>query len=591
MANGKDATLTASGALVGGSAVLAKTGRFAFLSNPVAALGISLGLSWLSRLVRRDDRPFATIRVAQREAQVGPAPSQVVFGAKGTRTPCVPLNPGVRQYSITGDTRSGWAYDYPLLVSEGSCLGLERNPVIWIDGQYIPLVEVPRSEAKHPNFPAIPANAKGWTNRDGLRGRGSALVRPGRSVMVYEYLEGGAWGSLSDATAALAEDSDDRWPEDRAMENVSGLHVRLWEQPLPDNPYPNEGNEEFRRQRIDEYISHPVWPSTQNAKFEALFGGVKITWPGQPVPTATSNAAAIRWWFERTYLRVPAEAYDRASVEAAVNECARPIRYYQGEEYLAEYGSGREGERAVVTPLYEMNGLFFGDDDVARIVNEMDFAWDGHVVVEDGARVFRPGRFREPIHHLDESLLAEPPVLQVGGVHNSVYRGVRATMAQSEHDYRRLPASGTPAFVFGQEGQPGEVYDLGTRAFVTNHYQLARLCRRWLQRLRESRRAVVRVPARKKLQLRNLRRGDPVGLLAPSVGASGGEWIVMGRTTDEDKAMRLVLTPDINWREPAVFPPLRRRARGTTDPGGGGVEPPDPTVEGEPGTEQPPAEN
>ena len=590
MANGKDATLTATGALVGGSAVVAKTGaKFAFLANPVAAIGISLGLSWLSRLVRRDDRPVATIGVAQRLAKVEDNEGQVVIGEKGTRTPARPLSPGTRQYSIPDDNRSGWAWDYPLLVSDGSCLGLERNPVIWVDGEYIPLVEVPRTEAKHPNFPAIPANAKGWTNRDDLRGRGSALARPGRSLMVYEYLDGGVWSTLSEVGA---EDvNGDPWPDDREMVNLSGLHIRLWEQPLPDNPYPNEGNEEFRRQRIDEYISHPVWPSTQNARFEALWGGVKITWPGQPVPTATSNAACIRWWYERTYLRIPTEEYDRASVEAAVNLCAKRMRYYQGDDYLAQYGSGREGERAVVTPLYEMNGIIFSGDNPARIADEMDFAWDGHVFVEDGARVFRPGQYREPIHHLDESLFSEPPVLQVGGVHNAVYRGVRSTMAQSEHDFRRLPASASPAFVFGQERRPAEVYDIGTRALVTNHYQMARLNYRWLQRLREPRRYVCRIPAQKKFPLRAIRLGDPVSITAPSVGAKGVTAIVMGRTTEEDKAMRLVLAPDINWREPAVFPPLQRRSAGTTDPGGGGVEPPDPTVEGEPGTERPPAEN
>lgn len=594
MANGKDSTLTASGAVVGGTAVAAKAGKLAFLSNPFVGIGLALGLSWLSRLIRRDDRPVATIKLAERTARVGPAPTQVVFGAKGTRTPCVPLTPGYRQDSIRGDNRSGPAFDYALFVSNGYCKGLEDDPVIWVDGEYIPLVRVPNTDPKHPNFPAIPVNARGWTNRDALRGRGSALARPGRSLMVYEYIEGGPWSTLTEVTQHFDRE-EDRWDEDRFMENLSGLHVRLWEQPLPDNPYPNEGNEEFRRQRIDEYISRPVWPATQNARFEVLFGGVLITWPGQTTPVATSNAAAIRWWFDRTFLRIPVEEIDRDSVRDAVNVCDQVIRLYMDDAYLAEYGSGEEGERAILFPRYHMNGLFFGDDLVARIEDEMDFAWFGRVAIEDGARVYRPGAPREPIHHLDESMFADefPLTLQSGDIDIAVTRGVAATMAQSEHDFRRLPATATPALTFGQEDHPAEIRELGQRAFVTNHFQAATNLEYTRRLLRETRRAVGVMPVEKRLRINTYLLGDPVSLSAPSIRAFGNTWIIVGRSPVRDESgqvrgVRFVFRPDIDWRQPAVFPPLPRAIAGTSDPTGGGTEPPDPTVGTEP--EPPPTE-
>ena len=568
-----------------GAAKAGKGALGAFLSNPFVAIGLTLGLSWLSRLFRRDKTPVATVRAVTRNIRIVPAPSQTVIGEKGTRTKCVPVF-DAQQPSIEGDPNSGTAWDYGVFVSNGYCLGLEVAPVIWVDGERIPLEEVSPTAAKHRNFPACPSNARCWTNRDDLRGRGSALSRSGRSIMVYEYISGGVWESLASVTRRFEREAD-RWPESRFVQGISGLHIRLWEQPLPANPWPSEQNKEFVEARKREWSARPVWPTTNNATFEVIFGGVKFSYPGQSEPKATSNAAAIRWWWLLNHRRVPPEKIDRKSVEDAISVCAEEIRYYTADDYLDEYGPGVEGIRHIPSKRYAMNGVIFGDDRADAVEDEMDFAWMGRVAREDGAYVFRPGRQREPIHYLDESMFSDdfPPVLQSGGFQNAICGGVRMTMAQSEFSESRLPTSSAPAMTHGEETLPGEVTDIGTRAFVSDPWQAARACELTRRILREQRRGIFTIPARHKLRLRSIRVGDPVSIRAPSIGAKGETWIITGRGVAPNKSMRLVAQPDIDWSEPAVAPALPRPSGGT----GASPEVVDPTVE--PGEEEPPSEN
>ena len=229
---------------------------------------------------------------------------------------------------------------------------------------------------------------------------------------------------------------------------------------------------------------------------------------------------------------------------------------------------------------------------MSAIRDELDFAWMGRVATEDGAAVWRPGHLREPVLRLDETDFSGPATLQSGGFENAITAGVRLTMAQSQFDEDRLATSAAPALTFGQEDLPGEVVDIGERAFVTDPFLAARNCEYTRRILRETRRAIIPIRVSRKLRLRALRVGDPVSLHAPDINARGETWVVVGRDVQPDKSMRLVLQPDIDWSEPSVLPPLRSAAStGTASPNTGEpTDPTEPSAPTEPSSETPPTE-
>ena len=118
-------------------------------------------------------------------------------------------------------------------------------------------------------------------------------------------------------------------------------------------------------------------------EFNFLVYGLKFVWPGQLTRRWTNNAAAVRWWYERTQVGRPADSMDEASFQEAYRTCARQVG-----------GAGGFSR-------YTINGILHSGEDPAYVGEQMDIAWQGYCVEHNGRLFFRPGAEREPVGHID----------------------------------------------------------------------------------------------------------------------------------------------------------------------------------------------
>lgn len=196
------------------------------------------------------------------------------------------------------------------------------------------------------------------------------------------------------------------------------------------------------------------WSSVPS--FEFLVKGVRISWPGQPNPIWTENAAACRYHYMTVAKGVNPAYFDEPSVISAAA--------ISGEEYAADQGSELR---------YSINGVISDDDDFDSVIKQMDLAWSGTAPEINGLIHFRPGAPRSARATIEATDLVDgehPAWSLEPDLENRADALDSALRAEADHDF--LPFS-MPRY--GSSAVDAVVEDLGDFYFVAYRATATRL--------------------------------------------------------------------------------------------------------------------
>ena len=402
-----------------------------------------------------------------------------------------------------------------MLLSEGECEGIER---IWLGTQEI---EFTRS---------------GNTLTPIQRGTmfGGHIIEPADNrnyngkILFYEYFDGsGTQGqSLRDAVPS-------EWTAAHRLENKSWVHVVLTQ--------PNYGKKIDRR----------FWSRIPEITFQIK--GIKITWPGQSTPIWTESAAAIRYWWLRNRRGIPAAAIDEASVMSAHQLCDETINHILPPAYQ-EFSS--------TSKRYSINGIIHSDDDHERVEAEMDFAWQGFAVEQDGVFFFRPGSDRVISGTIDPDNIQNIDSIQPAAAIQDRVNAVQMALAQSrEHDWLEL--SLPEIRDIAAEARDGTYLpqDLGKRAFVADPIAGGRLAAITLRRARASAIFKYTLKAGVDMEWLSISPGDWLKINDPEHGLVDFQVMVLTSELNPDWSVTLTMIeqPDGVYADTLILPPLKPR--------------------------------
>lgn len=340
------------------------------------------------------------------------------------------------------------------------------------------------------------------------------------------------WASVRLAGAGLP--TAERWTEEHRLDGVAGVHVEI----------------------IQPGVNY--WATLPDVEF--LVRGRRIAWPGQAEPEWTENAAVVMWAFLTEFLGVSPARIDLASFRSAVARCGEVLRYE-----LPPKPAGQDDAFSGESLRYSANGIVYGDDDLERVRQELQFAMGGRVLRRNGVWRFVVGEAREPVLTIRDSDLLGEPETQLGIPEGAAVAGVQMVLAQSrEHDWAEIDLPPT----LDRLAAEGEVLELSPRAFVADPLLGHRLAAQALRRESALELVSLRLPPGPRLRNHGWGVGDPVRLFVSRLGEHGSAWEVTQHEIegdDEDLTVRMVLRPAISW-EPdyGVIP-----SRLSEDPGGG----------------------
>ena len=283
-------------------------------------------------------------------------------------------------------------------------------------------------------------------------------------------------------------------------------------------------------------------------RVEFIVRGIKIRSGRNPNGSSnkvwTENAAIVRKWWITERRGIDWTRINRTYYNAARTRCDTLIDISN----LTNFDSS-----AMSTDLkrYTINGIIQSGDDVARVEQDMDFAWDGSIVDWDGELLFRPGGTRMAVKEITIDDLVEEPVYRPGTSLNA--NRYICDIPQSEwHDY--LPYTLT-VDDDGKQTYDGQVLtlNLGQTDLVSNPAQAANLLRSAARRARASSFVEVTLAPGEDFENTTLIPGDRVTASIPDLGINDQDFFVLDSRVLPGWATRLTLTEwGSDWYDDAV---------------------------------------
>ena len=285
----------------------------------------------------------------------------------------------------------------------------------------------------------------------------------------------------------------------------------------------------------------------------------------EDVEFTQSAARAAFLWYTR-FRKLNPRRLDPEAFAAADRLCSQRLTYDFGNESSVSNYS-RHSMR------YSVNGIISSDDDPEEVERQLHMAMAGRLVYEDGVYRILPGQHVEPKWILGPKDLVGEFKIQDGKVNSQNITGVKCTLASSkEHGYEALDLD--PVHFFGEEGETGEILDLGTLAFVNDPLQALRLMWKALLRVREQKRGTGLFLPGDDGQHWNIRVGDGVQVLAPGVDPDRTTFVVDKTELDGSLNVRLSMTKQFDQSD--GHGPLPRKGANIGPQGGPTAPPPQP---------------
>ena len=376
-----------------------------------------------------------------------------------------------------------------LVLSEGACEGIDE---IWLDGEKLPVGK-------------------------GTSGGHNVFTAPGFEC--HEYFKAdGSEGAESFAAAAKGN-SDLTWDASSVQgKGLSWVYVKLTQ---------NDYGRDLDSRRYNRIPN-----------IEFVVKGIKIgpnRNPNTGMKTWTENAALIRKWWMTERRGIPWRSINNTYFRAAVTRCDTTISI----STLTGFDSS-----AMQSNLkrYTINGLIHSGDDVTRIEQDFDFAWDGSVVEWDGDFLFRPGGDRQAVREIVPDDIIEEPIYKPGTTLGS--NRYLCRLPQSEwHDWQPYDIRVDDT---GKQDYDGSVQtlDLGATEFVTNPAQAANLLRSAARRARASSSIEVLLKPGDDFSSATILPGDKVTLSLLEFGISAQHFMVVDTRVLEGWAIKLTL---VEW--------------------------------------------
>ena len=373
-----------------------------------------------------------------------------------------------------------------LVLSEGACEGIDE---IWLDGE--PLTVTKSTAGGHSVYTA-----------DGFE--------------CHEYFKADGTEGAESFAAASAGSSELTWSAATVQgKGLSWVYIKLTQ---------NDYGRDLDSRRYNRIPN-----------IEFVVKGLKVGSrrnPNTGAKTWTENAAIIRKWWLTERRGVNWRDINNGYYNAAVQRCDTTIDISN----LPNFDS-----TAMQSNLkrYTINGLIHSGDDVVRIEEDFDFAWDGSVVEWDGEYLFRPGGDRASVREIVPDDITEEPLYRPGTTLNS--NRYLCSLPQSEwHDW--LPYD-IRVDDIGKQDYDGQVQtlNLGPTAFVSNPAQAANLLRSAARRARASSSIELTLKPGDSFESASIVPGDKVTLSIPELGISDQDYLVVNSRVLAGWAIRVVL--------------------------------------------------
>ncbi len=383
-----------------------------------------------------------------------------------------------KERKITG----GHQLNLVIVFSEGACDSIEK---IWIDGEEVRITRTPNSNPAWGTAiaPVVGSEYSG-------------------KITIHECFAGdGTQG------ASLRSISGIEWTAEHKLTGKSFVHAQLFQ------PHYDRYEDRF-------------WDRFPALNF--LVKGIKITWPGQTTAVWTENAAALRYWWETVRRGRPAAAINNASVMSAYTLCDQDISLNLPAGY---------GDYPSTSKRYSINGVVRAGDDPLALEREFDYAWQGHVVDQDGILHFRPGMDRVVTKTItDDDIMQFMGASPAPSLEERVNAATVALSQSREHDWLKfgLPELKDDAAIT-RDGEKRSK-DLGERAFVADPMAAGRLLAIQLRRARAYATYKYRV-----------RRANDIGYYLSVVP---GDWMTVtdaARKLDELQVLVVSATVEPDW--------------------------------------------
>ena len=372
------------------------------------------------------------------------------------------------------------------VISEGACEGIEE---IWLDGEKLSVTKSTKNNH-------------------------SVYTAPGFECHEYFKADGTEGGECFKAAAAGSPDLE--WSAATVYaEGLSWVYIKLTQ---------NDYGRDYDSRR---YNGVPT--------IEFVIKGIKISAGRDPDGTKsyTENAAIVRKWWLTERRGIDFNRINKTYYRAAVSRCDTTIDISN----LNGFDSS-----AMQTDLvrYTINTLIHSGDDVTRVEQDMDFAWDGSIVEWDGELLFRPGGDRASVKSIVGEDIVEEPRYRPGTTLNT--NRYLCNLPQSEwHDY--LPYN-ILVDDTGRQEYDGSVQtlNLGTASMVTNPAQAANLLRSVARRARASSSIELVIMPGDNFENAAILPGDKVTVNIPEIAINDQDFIVLSTRVLAGWAVSLNLT-------------------------------------------------
>ena len=439
-----------------------------------------------------------------------------------------------------------------LVLGEGECGRIADQ--VWIDGQAVPLIRTadgdgdllkPQAASKYFNK----IEFREYFAADGTQGSHMRTAVPSET---YTYDQGdGTYGSEPGYDTEFQQAAGQQaepyvtpfpvWDTTHKLNGLSWVYARLTQ--------PEYGTD----------IDKRFWTRVPNLEF--LIDGLKITWPGQAVPTLTSNAAAVRYWWETERRGRLASAIDAASFTAA---------YALSDEDVDATNGGADplpagySDWPTTSKRYSIRGVFASGDDIGGVEDRLDVAWAGEVVESAGKLYFRPGVDRVALLSIGDAQIIDPPIARPWPALQERVNALTGEIPQSaQHDWSSLslpqvPESVTPAALERAGGKRSGHVRL---AYISDPLAAGRLLAVNLRRGRESLRIQLVVLPGETFERTGLIPTDRVLLTNSEYGLVQSRFEVERVLIRQDGAVALTLREDLagTYDDTLVLPPLEPR--------------------------------
>ena len=506
----------------------------------IVSVALSVGTALVTRLLRPGRRRNEALDGAKATIRSEIVPARWILG-DGVRTP------GALVYFGSAAREARMA----LVLGEGECERIADR--VWIDGQAVPLVRTadadgdllkPRSSSKY----ADKIEFREYFAADGTQGSHMRTAAPSQT---YTYDQGdGTYGNLPNyGTEFQRRQGQDEpyvtpfpvWDTTHKLDGLSWVYVRLTQ--------PEYGQD----------IDKRFWTRVPNLEF--LIDGLKTTWPGETTPTVTSNAAAVRYWWETERRGRLASAIDSASFTAAYALSNEDVDATNGGVDPLPSGYG---EWPTTSKRYAIRGVFASGDDIGGVEDLLDAAWAGEVIESAGSLYFRPGVDRAALLSIGDAQIIEPPVARPWPALQERLNAITGEIPQSaQHDWSALSLPQVPETVAAAalERAGGKRSGHVRLGYLTDPLAAGRLLAVNLRRTLESLRIDLVVAPGETFEYTGLIPTDRVLLTSSEYGLDDQRMEVERVLIRQDGAVALSLREDLDgtYDDTLVLPPLEPR--------------------------------